>query len=68
MLIVDAWQKRTSVACDIMEQHKVQHCNNHNDHNDDILMHANVWHSLMIYFDVKTHDGGKHDNEERDLN
>jgi hypothetical protein len=24
--------------------------------------------SLVIYFDVKTRDGGKHDNEEPDLN
>ena len=24
--------------------------------------------SLVICFDVRTHDGGKHDNEERDLN
>ena len=33
-----------SVACDIMEKHKVQHCNNDNE---DYLMHASVWFELF---------------------
>ena len=32
-----------SVACDILEQHNVKHCNDDNNYNDDNMMHASMW-------------------------
>ena len=36
-------KKRISVSCDIMKEHKVQHCNNDNDYKYDSVMHASMW-------------------------
>jgi hypothetical protein len=37
------------------------HCKDDNNYNDDNMMGASVWYmnSLVVYFNVKTHDLGK---------